>query len=168
MVFCSGMFFAPTKIFWGTGGGSPRKTPRRRGAVPCRWGATRQQGCTGGSPSGEGAFGPLEESFQGVGVRRGRGKSKSLSTFAPLWLLSRRGESNPGRGAGSPTRLETNNFSSPPARRRANQPYKTTRLPLPSGRKKPGPFGPGFRLPYSCSQLCQTFCTSSCWGPCPQ
>ena len=42
----------------------------------CR--ATHPQGSTeGGSPSGEGAFGPLEESFQGDRVLRERGKSKS-------------------------------------------------------------------------------------------
>ena len=39
--------------------------------------ATRPQGSSGGSPSGEGAFGPLEESFQGDRVLRERGKSKS-------------------------------------------------------------------------------------------
>ncbi len=31
----------------------------------------RPQGSTGGSPSGEGASGPLEESFQGEGVSKG-------------------------------------------------------------------------------------------------
>ena len=41
----------------------------------CR--ATRPQGSWWGSPSGEGAFGPLEESFQGDRVLRERGKSKS-------------------------------------------------------------------------------------------
>ena len=67
---------------------------------PCSCRATRPQGRWGGSPSGEGALGPLEESFQGVGVSKGEREIEIPLPLACFWLLFARAKSDPGSGAG--------------------------------------------------------------------
>ena len=103
---------------WGNGGLRPHTPPpRRRGAVQCRWCATRPQACWGVAPLARGPWAPLKSRFKEWGSRRGRGKPKYLSTFACFWLLFARAKSNPGRGAGSPTRFVKNNLLSPRKKR---------------------------------------------------
>ena len=58
----------------------------------------------------------MKMSLRGEFQKRGT-QSKVSPSFAPLWLLSRRGESNPGAGGGTPGDIDKNNvLALPPAK----------------------------------------------------
>ena len=70
------LFYGHPHDSGGTGGGSPRRTPRRGGAVLCHWGAPRPQICWGVAPLARGPLAPLKSRFKGIGFS-GKGGNRN-------------------------------------------------------------------------------------------
>ncbi len=85
------------------GGGNPRNTPRRGGAVPSPWCATRPQVCWGGvAPLARGPWAPLKSRFKGIGFLGKGGNRNPPFPKRPIGYFPGVGKVTRGVGMESP------------------------------------------------------------------